>query len=287
MTMKSILLFLASLLLLPVSLCSQTQNESAPANDDLCIISFNIRNSYTNDHENSWQNRKEAVVKFIKSQKPDAVGMQEACSDQIEYLKKNLTGYTFYGLGRGDKPVEHDEHMTILYNHNRFICIKGGNFWLSETPEKVSKGWDGACKRMVTWVELQERSTKKIFYYFNTHLDHKGPQARLESVKLIVKKIDEIAGKETAVVLGGDMNETIDNPMFAPLLSSMTLARKALNVADETPTWQDYGKNKSGKAIDHLFYRNLKGISIASVTENYGAPYLSDHDPVKLVVKFQ
>ena len=98
--------------------------------------------------------------------------------------------------------------MALYFKRSRFTKLDGGHFWLSETPDQVgSKSWDSALPRMVTWVKLRDRDNprNKPILFFNTHFDHRGAQARLESARLLRRRIDE-SGKSSSVILTGDFN---------------------------------------------------------------------------------
>ena len=55
-------------------------------------------------------------------------------------------------------------------------------------------------------MELEDLETKTVLFVFNTHFDHRGEEARRESARLILKKIEEISDQGSAVVLCGDFN---------------------------------------------------------------------------------
>jgi len=86
------------------------------------------------------------------------------------------------------------EFSAVFYNHDRFKKLDGGTFWLSDTPGACSFGWDAACRRICSWVKLEELESGEILHVFNTHFDHKGEVARRESAQLILDKIEKISG---------------------------------------------------------------------------------------------
>ena len=180
--MKKISILLAALLVIVLASCSQPEN--------FRVMSFNLRNSGAaqEDGDNKWDNRREAVVKLINEECPSIFGVQEALPDQMQYLTENLPDYIHYGLGRDDGKQE-GEMMAIFYRHELMDLEKCGTFWLSETPDSVSLGWDGACRRTCTWALLKLKKNGKQIMYLNTHLDHVGDTARTEAIKLIVNKI--------------------------------------------------------------------------------------------------
>ena len=152
------------------------------------LISYNLRNSHGKDGDNAWMKRRHATPEMIRREAPDVFGVQEGLIDQLQYIDAECPQYARVGVGRDDG-AEKGEFMAVYYLRDRFELLDSGTFWLSETPDKVSRGWDGACNRTVTWVELKDRKSGKEFFYFNTHLDHKGKAAREEGVKLLIGKI--------------------------------------------------------------------------------------------------
>lgn len=251
------------------------------------IISYNIRRGdlSKNDGANAWKKRRNATLEMIRTEAPSAFGLQEALYDQVRYISRAFPEYGWVGVGRDDGR-NGGEIMAIFYLKEKFTLLDSGTCWLSETPNKVSKGWDAFCNRTLTWVELRENATGKKFFYFNTHLDHIGETARRESVKLIVALIEKLVPEGTAVVLGGDLNSTIDNAIFDPLrYYEMQSARVAAPVTDSKGTFNAFGTAPTGIILDHFFLKNAKALSFRTLDDNYGVPYISDHYPIETIVK--
>jgi endonuclease/exonuclease/phosphatase family metal-dependent hydrolase len=202
--------------------------------------------------------------------------------EQVQYIEENLPQYARIGVGRDDGK-DGGEIMAILYLKDYFKLLQHETFWLSETPEKVSKGWDAECFRTLTCVKLQEISTGKEFYFFNTHLDHIGVVAREESAKLISEKIKEIAGEDTKIIFGGDLNSAITDTIFNPLKDFMNIARDCSPVSDNKGTMNGFGTTPNNIVVDHIFCKNVKCISFRTLVGDYGAPYISDHYPIEFI----
>ena len=247
------------------------------------IISYNIR-TMARDGENSWQFRKHATKNMIEKHCPDAFGLQEAMIPHMLYIDSVCPQYARVGVGRNDGKNS-GEFMTIYYNKERFDLLDSGTFWLSETPEKVSRGWDAALPRIATWVKLRDKATKRKFFYFNTHFDHRGRTARVESSKLIVDKIREIAGKKATVILTGDFNIESEDEALQPLYDNMSAARKSAPVTDYKGTYNGFGDVKKMPIIDHIFYigRKVQCKEFRTLDGYYGAKYISDHYPIEAV----
>lgn len=286
--MKRLLLILLTAILFSNCATHRTVTYQQPAGT-IQVISYNIRfdSDYSRrlDGANAWDYRKEATLEMIEREAPSAFGLQEAMLGQLQYIKKAFPQYKHVGVGRDDGRKA-GEIMAIFYLKKQFKLLDGGTYWLSETPEQVSKGWDAACKRTVTWVQLQEKSTGKTFFYFNTHLDHLGDTARRESVKLIARIIDEKVPAGTPVILGGDMNSDIDSPIFVPLAESHLLSvRDHAPQSDHQATFNGFGS--ASTVIDHLFLRDAAPLSFRTLTGEYGAAYISDHYPIAVVIQWK
>lgn len=254
--------------------------------DTITIISFNVRMNTKADGKNAWDKRKSATLQMVKQEKPTLLCLQEALPEQKAFLEMNLKDYRAIGVGREDGHSM-GEHMAIFYLAGKYELLEYGDFWLSETPDKVSKGWDAACHRIVTWGLFRHQRTGTEFYCFNTHLDHVGEVARRESILLIKKKISEIVKDEKLpLVLTGDFNSSTDNEIFAPLKESLLEARKSAVVTDNKGTFNSYGTSPNNIVIDHILVRNCKALIFKTLDGNYGKPFISDHYPVKAVLEY-
>lgn len=188
--------------------------------DDVRVMSYNIRYGSANDGENSWSKRKAFLIETINAFNPDLLGTQETLASQRDDLVAGLKGYGMLAVGRDDGK-ESGEMMALFYRESRFEKLDGGHFWLSETPDiPGSKSWDSSLPRMVTWVKLRDRNAPKLspIAYFNTHFDHRGPRARLESANLIRRKILEL-GKGCRIIVSGDFNSAEGRPPYKVLFA--------------------------------------------------------------------
>ena len=264
---------------------------SKPA-DELKIISFNIRyNSWNDiDGENRWSNRRDAVVQMIREEHPAAIGLQEALIDQLLYLDSCLPQYRRVGVGRDDGK-EGGEFMAIYYDTARLELLSGVTWWLSETPETPSKGWDAACYRTATKVGFRDRESGKTFVYLNTHLDHVGRVARAEGAKFIAARVESDC-YNIPVILGGDMNSTIDDTIFNAFYNvGLQVAREITDSTSHAITYNAFGgcehsgNGVDGKVIDHFFVKDAKVLRFRTLDGDYGVPYISDHYPIEITIR--
>ena len=259
---------------------------SAPKNE-IKVISYNVRLS-GGDGENHWDKRKHASINMINDEKPTVFGLQEAKPDQMQYLVENLPQYGWVGVGRDDG-VSSGEHMAIFYLKDEVELLDSGTFWLSETPDTPSMGWDAACKRTCTWTKLKMKKTGKEFAYLNTHLDHVGKEAQRNGLALIVKRAHEIVPDGT-VFLTADFNALTTDAIFEPLKADMLDARETAPETDRRATlnlWKEGNEDNPNYVIDHIFYRDAEAHTFKVLRDkNYGAPFISDHYPVVMTATF-
>jgi endonuclease/exonuclease/phosphatase family metal-dependent hydrolase len=252
---------------------------------EIKVMSYNIRLSSGTIKADSiyhWEHRKQASLNLMHEENPTVFGLQEACPDQMDYMVENLPEYGYIGVGRDDGKRK-GEFMSIFYKKEEVEFIDGGTFWLSETPDQVSKGWDAQCFRTCTWALLKKKDTGKKFVYMNTHLDHMGKVAREESIKLIVERAEKLTGGKLPVFITADFNSPTSNAIFKPMQEAMLDARVEAPVTDDRGTLNCWGTTPPGVVIDHVFYRGAEAQKFEVLRDkDYGAPYVSDHYPVML-----
>lgn len=255
--------------------------------DTIKVISYNIRVGSAPDGAYAWELRKQASPAMIADRQPDIFGLQEALKMQLDYLDETCPDYKHVGVHR-DNGVDKGEVMAIYWNTKTQKMLKWGNFWLSETPEQPSKGWDAACFRTATWALLKDKPSGKKYYYVNTHLDHKGAEARAKGLSLIVDRIKDINPEGYPMILTGDFNVDLDDPCLESLVGKMESARTIAPVTDSLGTYQGFGNCTTKQVIDYIYESGFKAANtFKTITEPYaGFDYISDHYPVEAVLVF-
>ena len=291
--MKKILKMISlGILLLSVNqIFAQAPGKHTSLSNDWIIksMSFNIRNGYANDKENRWALRKELVYKVIQDYAPDVLGLQEVNHKQLGELKKQFPNYGFLGVASdgGTK----GQYSSILYLKSRLKLVDSGNFWISETPEKVSKSWRSAHIRICTWVRLQELKTSKELVVYNTHLDDGSGKAREKGAEMIMKHLHGQKLKDAFIVMG-DFNAAEESKAIAQVKGTGAFVNavypkavdpfRVLNPeAKNVGTYHGFSGKDSGAKIDYIFVPKSAQVLEASILKtNKNGRYPSDHFPV-------
>jgi endonuclease/exonuclease/phosphatase family metal-dependent hydrolase len=256
---------------------------------EMTIATYNIRYDNPQDAPDTWDKRFPVITKMVKFHEMDIFGIQEALHHQVINLAEGLPNYSYVGVGRDDG-AQKGEYSAIFYDKDQYKVLEDDTFWLSEDTTKPNKGWDASLPRVCTWAKFEEMETGKQFYVFNTHFDHIGVQARINSATLIMEKAKEIAGDET-VILTGDFNIDQNNEAYKSLRDS-EMFNDSYEVADlvyeNNGTFNSFDNTKStDRRIDHIFVTDdIKVRKYGILTDTYHNRYPSDHFPVLVEVAF-
>jgi endonuclease/exonuclease/phosphatase family metal-dependent hydrolase len=270
---------------------------AAIAPGDLRVMSVNVRVKTLFDGPNFWQFRKGFLASRIRAFDPDLLGTQECLADQTDYLRDQLPGYEFFGVGRNDGD-RRGEMCGVFFKSAKFEKLDGGHFWLSKSPTTPgSKGWGAWFPRLVTWVKLRPRDGGQTFYWFNTHFDAFASRARLESAKLLRRQMASLAGGAPAVVTG-DFNADEGSDAYTTLVSGKGLASigprliDTFRTAHPTQTRGDgtrhgFAGGRGGPRIDWIMATPAFQTVAAGIDRSAAAfrRFPSDHFPVTAVLR--
>ncbi|MBO6189348.1 MAG: endonuclease/exonuclease/phosphatase family protein [Alloprevotella sp.] len=262
----------------------------------LLVGSYNVRYQNADDSlkGNGWERRLPELCAQIEFLRPDIFGTQECLAAQLNDLQAGLPAYKHIGAGRDDGKSR-GEHSAIFYRTERVRLLRSGNFWLSQTPDAPSKGWDAALPRICTWGEFEDAASRQRFFFFNLHFDHIGKQARRESARLVLEKIATLAA-DAPVVLTGDFNVDQHSKSYAVLAESGRL-KDVFACAQQhfapTGTFNGFDPDKhTDSRIDHIFVSPTISVeNYAVLTDCYWDAQnqrrtLSDHYPVLARISF-
>ncbi|MFN4358298.1 endonuclease/exonuclease/phosphatase family protein [Sphingopyxis alaskensis] len=257
--------------------------------DRFSAMTYNIRLDLASDGDNAWPHRRGAVTGLVGYYSPDLIGMQEVLLHQKQAIEADLPRYIFVGVARDDGK-EQGEFSPLGFRRDRFTLVASGTFWLSPTPDTPSRGWDAALPRIASWARLKDRSSRLTLLAVNTHFDHVGKEARLESARQLRRWIGANRRRGEAVVLMGDFNSPVDSPPHdalsdpapgpAALHDTLAISRTPHFGPLGTFTGFDIERNDPSP-IDHIFVN--EGTAVlrhATLTQQTGGKLPSDHYPV-------
>ena len=245
------------------------------------VISYNIRVLTPHDTDSlHWDVRKPATITMIEQEQPDLFAFQESFLEQTRYVEAECPQYVRIGVGENDEDPA-SEVNAIFYLRDKFDLIAKKSIWLSETPDTCSRGWDADYNRMATFVTLRDKNNEKVFTYINTHFDHVGRVARIESAKMIAERVKALqANGQQAIIVGGDFNSELADSLLTPMQEALGYARHDSPVTDNKGTFNNWGRAAEGYIIDHIFYTGVTPKEYRTLDGNYGVPYISDHYPI-------
>ena len=250
---------------------------------EFSAMSYNIKYDNVNDTVNNWNDRKEAMVQLITQYESAFVGMQEVLHNQLTYLNNQLPSYNYIGVGRDDGKQK-GEYAPIFYKTSEFNVLTGDTFWLSNTPNVISVGWDAAMERICTYGLFEHKITKQKVLVFNTHFDHIGVEARAQSANLITHKIKEIDKQGVAIILMGDLNLPPDSSPIQYLQEQFTDGQSSAQKPFYGPsgTFSGFNQNKIlDTRIDYIFTKNLVVKAYLHIDDRMeNNKHISDHLPV-------
>ena len=262
-------------------------------NRENCILRIATYNIFY--EQTSWNNSRAALVNnLIRQHDFDIFGAQEAMYSPHLTGNTSITSdgtYAYTGRGRDLLP-QSGEYSAIVYKKERFELLSSGTFWYSATPDVPGKGWDAiCCNRICSWGKFRDKETGREFYFFNSHFDHEGATARLESAKLLLSKIKAIAGSDVPVFVTGDFNATPESTPIQILLydgllnDSRTLSEKPPYGTLGTAT--GFISTPSTSRIDFIFVtKDIWVREYGVLNDRPNGQFPSDHDPVLIIAEF-
>ena len=252
-----------------------------PDADSITIMSSNLRCLTPMDRgEKSWFYRADLITSDIASQAPGIIGFQEATRWQYQYMVDVLEGYDSVITYRDKSPLS--EGCPIFYNTSLYTLVDKGSFWLSETPEEMSKDWGSACYRICSYVILTDNASGKDFVVFNTHLDHVSDEARIKGIAVVLDKIAQFGGLPSVIM--GDFNCLEGSETYLSATQNFLDAQYEAVETMDSYTYQNWGNPESFKRLDY-FMISQTGIQAQRYQVVYAiheGVYASDHFPITL-----
>lgn len=261
---------------------------AVPAFCQIQIMTFNIRYDNPNDGLNKWDQRKQSVVSLLNTSSAAIIGFQEALPHQTAFLLQQLPNYRHINYLRDGENSE-SEGVPIFYNYKKLELLTSEVFWLSETPDRISKGWDARLNRIVVYTHFKEKESGKTLHVFNVHFDHIGEQARENSAKLIHQIIAKKGLASEPVIVMGDFNCLPQSQPYRILTEflndSYCLVAKTEHAYPGTFNGFDTTKFPD-KRIDYIFTRNVDVLSHFCIQKKRSnGLFPSDHFPILVSFK--
>lgn len=288
----SVLLVLVLLVLgvycfyLPSYLLSDREITLAQPSGDgsMTVMSTNVRYIAPEDlFTKSWFYRSDLIAEDIEGVHPDIIGFQEATFVHYGYLQKIMKGYDSEMAYRDNFVLS--EGCPIFWRTDRFEKLDSGSFWLSETPEVMSKDWGSEHYRICVYVRLRDLETGKEFAVFNTHLDHTSDLARINGIKVVLDKIKEFGN--IPAYLMGDLNAKEDSETIQSTKDSFDDAKLISPITEDTATFHGWGEAQDPRRIDYIMIS--KGDATVYeyhvVNNLHGDIYSSDHSSIYIKTK--
>lgn len=247
---------------------------------DMKIMSYNVKIS--GDGLRANEKRLPLIVETLQSSAPDSFGLQEADKAWVEGIAAGLSDYAYIAKYRDDG-ISEGESSPIFYLKDKYELVDSGFFWLSQTPDVPSMGWDAACNRITSYAILKDKSTGFTYAHFNTHLDHVGGVAQAESIALISSYIAEIA-PDIPVVVTGDFNFSEGSYNYDTILKTGLKDTKYMAAEyDDHATYHGYHIiMPDNKPIDYIFVNGYcSSVKSYSINSDFTHHILaSDHFPL-------
>ncbi|HAE89013.1 MAG TPA: hypothetical protein DCG79_04015, partial [Clostridiales bacterium] len=236
-----------------------------------------------------WWKRAQYYLENVKTVAPDVLGAQEVQAGQYEFLKEHLVGYASVVAYR-DERGHRSESCPIFYNEKRFELLDSGTFWLSDTPDKMSKYEESDEYRITTFVKLKDKSTGITIAVYNTHPDWTSVEARIKQLSVTAERAK--ASDADKIVVLGDFNSERTLPGgsegLAPIEEFLKDSKTFAGMQDYGATFNGYDMDPDGPmGLDYIFLpEDTTVLAVGKVDKVYGGVYPSDHYPIYAKVKF-
>lgn len=254
--------------------------------NELRVMSCNVRCiSPTDLGKKSWFYRADLIMQGIQKEQPSVIGFQEVTKWHYSYLCDTLALYDSVITYRDD--AFNSEGCPIFYRSDIYTLIDKGSFWLSETPDVMSKSWGAQFNRVCSYVILKDNATETKFVVFNTHLSHVSDEARINGIQVVLDKIKEFGS--LPAVLMGDLNAEEDSQTYKSATVNFLDTKYQTENTMTSCTYQAWGKQLDKNCIDYILVSKtgFKTNSYKVLTDTYDGVYSSDHFPLSVSLSFE
>lgn len=253
------------------------------ADEKIRLMTFNVpKGNIPAEGLNTWPNRAASICRFLSEARPDLLGMQEPVVSELTDILSGIKGYTMIGVARDDG-AQKGEYSPIIYRTDRFVVERSGTYWLSLTPDRVSKNWNSACNRIATWAIFRDKRTGARFLYTNTHLDHISSEARYNQMHVIKEHMRDILATEGDIpaFLTGDFN-SVGTETSNPVTEAMNYLTPMKDAYKEAATRHGVSYTFPSAQIKIDFIMITAGVSVSDawIHNSYydNGQKISDHN---------
>lgn len=294
--MKKLFAFMAFLAFVSCGVTRKTP-EMKTTDTQFRLGTYNVWVSRRGKGDYAWDVRKDRLAKSIVDLNLDVFGIQEVDlriqNELPDLLKKNgAFDYEWYIFSPYSEDGKGDKAQALLYRKDRFELLESHYFWMSDTPDKMSKGWDekkyyrgGFC------VVLKDNRSGRKFFLMHSHFPL-GKEARTYAADVCIEMEKKYNKEGLPSFLIGDLNNRPDSPGSEKLRTYWTDSYLHLPPECREGSFgtfngakTDIDPDKDPRRIDYVYFRNALPLKYCCSNNKYDGFWPSDHCAVYVDMK--
>lgn len=294
--MKRLILQIAAVLALTA--CGSIRHAgSDDSAQNFRIGTYNVWRSDIGKGDYAWEVRKDRLARSIVDIDFDVFGIQEVdytIQKELPQLlsKHKSPDYAWYMFSPYSQDGIGDKAQAVLYKKDRYELVESHNFWLSETPEIKSYGWDEQeyCRGGFCIVLKDKKSGKKIFV-MHSHFPL-GKEAKKRGADVIIAMEKKFNKDGLPAFFLGDLNNRPDTPGSQILRTHWTdsylyLPQECREGSQATFNGHDVNRDmNTTQRIDYVYFRNgVTPLKYHCSNKKYDGFWPSDHCAVYVDMK--
>ena len=240
----------------------------------LKVISFNIR-CCDDENGHAIAQRAPRLKAVTEPFDADVMGFQEYTPAWEAHIEEQFgEKYAIFNKYRTSEGWL--ESAPILWKKDKFELLRTGYFWLSDTPEVESRGWDSLPhNRMCEYVILKDKVSGQSFTFMNVHYGF-GDDCQVKSSALIAEYAKKISDLPTLIT--GDFNMTPVSAGYAEMVKEW-VDINAATAKNMISTYHGYDLSvKRDEHIDYCFIRGgARPLSQTVIDTLIDGKFPSDH----------
>ena len=263
------------------------------ADKTLRICTYNIMFHEYSKNPN-WAERRPSIKKVFEEYQFDVVGVQEPDTMMVRTMLEDLEGKYASVVNNEKYMMDNSDNLVplnpIFYKVDRLELLDDGQIFFSDAL--ATKGYDSwSVSRNCKWAKFRDKQTDKVFFVFNSHLDHRGLEAKECSPDRLLAEAEKLTQGYPAFFTG-DFNFDENHPGYAKMVNSDWTKDAMLALPEKKRVnWEYFSMSrfkpmstvaKSRTHLDHVFY-TPNSVSILywqQVIDSYEGVFGSDHLPI-------